>query len=80
MFDPRADLVRAVRRYEAARGRLEYLTEERIEAVRRAREAGMTQREVMEITGLSRQRVNQIYRGQDFIREHRERARARRAA
>lgn len=80
MADPEAELVRVARRYEAARARLARLTEERIEVVRRAREAGVPQRRVMELTGLSRQRVQQIRSGQDFIKAHRERARARRAA
>lgn len=80
MVDPEQELIRVTRQYEAARARLETLTDERIEAVRRARAAGVTQKRAMEITGLSRQRVHQIVRGEDFRAEHRERMRASRAA
>lgn len=80
MADPERELAQVVKKYESAKARLDEMTEERIEAVRKARAAGVTQKRVIEITGLSRQRVNQIVRGEAFTKAHRERMRARRAA
>lgn len=62
MADPEQNLINVSRRWKQGRARQDKLDSERDEAIRLAREAGIPQAKVMEITGLSRPRINQIMR------------------
>lgn len=61
-MSPERELISVAKRWDAGRKRFDQLTVERDQAIRAARAAGISQRRVMEITGLSRPRLNQIIR------------------
>ena len=60
--NPERQLLASARQYNRRAQSLEEATVERDEAIRKARAAGISQARVMEITGLSRPRINQITR------------------
>lgn len=62
MSDAEQDLVAAVRRHAARARALDQATTERDDAIRRAVAANVQRRRIVEISGLSPQRVDQIRR------------------